>query len=119
VIAAIGVGLIAGPGRVDTAVIGFALLAGGMAPVVGLVQSAGQALWPTRKGAAASSMARYIYSGILAGPVTLGVLSALWGFKETASATSLQIALGCLYVLPIAVMLLAEAVRPARVEDAA
>jgi MFS family permease len=112
-VALAGITLIVVPGRVDAAILGFGLLAGGMAPVMPLVQSAAPRLLPAHQGVAAGLITRYTYIALAAGPGAIGLLSTPLGATETA--TSLRIALACLAVLPLLVIALAGNVRAAQV----
>jgi MFS family permease len=108
-VALAGLALIVGPARIDTAIVGFGLLAGGMAPIAPFVQSAAARLWPAHKGAAGGLVTRYTYTALVLGPVVVGPLSSHLG--STDSPTSLRIALGCLVVLPLTIVAMARNLR--------
>ena len=109
-----GLALIVGPGQIALAVIGFGLLAGGMAPIGPLAQNAGQRLWPGRKGAASALITRYGYTALVLGPSLIGPLSSGLGTIDTSAP--LRIALGFLAVLPVVVIFKAQVLRVARTD---
>lgn len=109
--AIVAIVLIALPGRVDAALIGFFVLGIALGPAIPMAQSAAANVAPGAEGTALVMTGRYCYCGFIVA-YAAGPLSSLIG--DRTDPVPLQIALGCLAIFPIAMIIFARAVAAAR-----